>query len=990
MPESGRSALPPGRAFELLVADAYRALGYQVTDNVQLPGKQTDILARREVEGAPSIVLAIECKDEAAAVGSQHALTFISRVITHRSTSIISAGVLVSNSGFTADARAAALDQPYVSLLSWDELSAQVLDVRHQLREVITDYESTPIFHDYVSLPVERLSWSTLASGGSPPTTTDTLLTEWLASTHRATAHSSCLFIVADFGAGKTTLLRRFQYERARAYLSGDDPRVPLFVPLRNFRESQDVPTLVRSSFRDAFYRDVPGDLLWRRIRTGHFYLLLDAFDEMVERSDPDRRVDLFLALLPMLRSPSPTIVTSRPSYFVQQGELEGLLSTLHGQEQEIFIGEPARIGYAPTPADRLQRKLIERHRESDLAPPAVTGPNAVSAVRLLPLGQDAIATLVRRREQELRSAGISPEGLFAFIDRTYDLGDLAKRPLLLTLIIDSAVVGELDLSNAGSQYGVSGLYEMYTATKLAVDLTKGKRRHAGLSSDLRRRLAERVALAMYEDNVLEIDFDRVLHDVVGRDDALHDALSTTGLSRDEIATDFATSSFVTLADDGTCRFIHRSFRGFFVARLLKQAPETNRLFTSDWLEEEVLYFLGGFGPGEPDLADRLWTILVDAPPDAASLRRNALVAYLYTRPHHDRRFVESSTIADATFGLLTFAGTRFDEVLWKHVVVRVLVLTDAEWRDVVMNDVHVGTFRIERGRLELIAIESLVEACELDGADLQIGGEGSNIERLTLRKSRLCVDGDASKFGQVRADTSELRLTTVSESPVLISDMSIAGSRLVLGKANVKDLRAHRSVVVAESPHAGPQRLTLVASVLLIAQSREDLVRTPRMQVYVDQQPSEPDSVVVNRRGITQQVLEDVRCGVFGKVADGVDRLELDRTSAWGILDAGTLLDDETIKSRIPERAPGIGHAGLLVAKPEWYSEAIAPGGLLASVQELERFAVDDEDSARLEVLGKWLGEVLRRVREDYEQALALEWQPWNDRPATLQRRVH
>src|SRR4051794_30115920 len=125
----------PGRAFERRVVEIYQAFGYQVTSDVQMPGKQTDLLVKQAVQGAPPRTLAIECKDTKDRVGNIDALAFVARVVTHRAAGLIDGGVLVSSRGFTADARATAEGHPYVSLLTWDELASQLIDVRQALRD---------------------------------------------------------------------------------------------------------------------------------------------------------------------------------------------------------------------------------------------------------------------------------------------------------------------------------------------------------------------------------------------------------------------------------------------------------------------------------------------------------------------------------------------------------------------------------------------------------------------------------------------------------------------------------------------------------------------------------------------------------------------------------------------------------------------------------------------------------------------------------------
>jgi Restriction endonuclease len=124
-----------GKTFEKRVDDLYRALGYQVTYNVALHGQQTDLIARRPLEGAPTLVVAIECKDTEAPVGDKTVTEFIARILAQRGAEQVTSGVMVGARGFTSPARAVASDHENVLLLSWDELKAVVLNVRRQMTE---------------------------------------------------------------------------------------------------------------------------------------------------------------------------------------------------------------------------------------------------------------------------------------------------------------------------------------------------------------------------------------------------------------------------------------------------------------------------------------------------------------------------------------------------------------------------------------------------------------------------------------------------------------------------------------------------------------------------------------------------------------------------------------------------------------------------------------------------------------------------------------
>jgi restriction endonuclease/NACHT domain-containing protein len=964
----------PGKAFERQVADAYRVLGYQVTPNDQLPGKQTDLTARRIVAGAPPIVLAIECKDEKTPVDNDTVFEFVSRIVAQRAASLITSGVLVSASGFTAPARAAGSEHAYVSLLSWDELASQILDVRHQLQEYVQQYEHSPIFNEYLPLAVESLSWSTDTSTVTDDTSADDLTRDWLNCGVSGSRIPRSLFILADFGAGKTTLLRYIQYDRAKAYLDKTDTRVPLFVSLREFRDSQDVTALLRTSFRDSYYRDLPSDLLWRRIKDGQFVVLLDGFDEMADRSDAPRRLELFYQLLEILRSTSPTVVTSRPSYFVESGELNNLLAMLREREDSLTAPDRSRrSGGSSAAADRLRRKLVERHRERRLAPGANDDLRArdVTMVRLLPLTRDRVEAFVGRHAEELQTVNATTEDVMAFIDRTYDLTDLASRPLLLNLIISSIVLNGLDIHDTEKQYGASGLYEIYTRAKLDVDLAKGHTRRGGLSLDLRRLLAEELAVYMYNAGVLEVQFTKMLEDLVSGPSTLDRELAASGLSRDEIATDFATCSFATVRPDGTCRFIHKSFRGFFVARVLKEGlGNTHHPMLSEWLEREVLYFLGGFAPTQPYVGERLWAKFLRADKAAKALRRNVLVAYLYSSPEHDTRRIADAEISEAEFGRLSFVGSRMKNVTWRNITITQFVLREVDWHDVAMADSNIVDMAIDSGKIELDVVDTAIETLSATDTKGTLEFRQAQVSTYSVVKSELAISAEDTRFAQVHATRSKIACEAVNDGSA-IEHMSVSDSHVTLDGPWRGRVSASRSAIAYGLSQSGGMECQFRSCVVMIDEFESAPKATMRLGRNVE---ADVGSVFLINGNITPALLGDSRSGVFGTIGPDKRREVIPGIpKIWGALRAEHLIQG----MQLGPSDEGCRWGNVLLLRDQAYEQLISADGPLSALNDLRRL-IDAQEHLPV---NDELCQLLASVRHQYDEIIAGEWREFRPR---------
>lgn len=959
MPMSSSEDLP-GKDFERQVADAYRTLGYQVTSNIRLPGQQTDLIARRDGQGGLPSTLAVECKDHQKAVDNQEVQDFVSSVITRRDAKTITGGVMVSRNGFTADARAAASDSSSVVLLSWEELTSQIFDIRHQLRKLVRNYESSDIYGYYLPLDIESSSWSN-RGGTYRKASLDKLLARWTRKPDNP-AGVTMILALADFGSGKTTLLRSIEYDRAKAHLAGEDLRVPLFVSLREYMHSQDIPTLLRASFRDAYRQDLPTELIWQRMEEGQLYLLLDGFDEMVERSDPGRRLELFHALVPILRSESPAILTSRPSYLVERDELDELLAELRIQESAISGPTSAAGNHQKVRADRLGRKLVDRHREVHPSPGDISpiGENRIQVIQLLALDEERIKEFVTKHAADLETVGASPEDLIEFIGRTYDLTDLASRPILLDLIISSVVMDGLDISDTEAEYGASGLYEIYTDSKLRLDLAKGQVRRHGLSLSTRRLLSEELALKLYRANQLEIDFADVVDDLSDRSPALREALENSGMSERQIATDFATCSFITLDQSGKCRFVHKSFRGFFVARRLMSELSTRNPLLADPLDREVLYFLGGFAPTEPRVGDELWSMFKRASSEQTVLKRNLLVAYLYTKPKHDTRKIADAEISDAGFGRLFFDGTRVQGVAWRKCTLGSLKLDSPSWSGTKFEASHIKELHSSGGSLDLTMERTNVDAWRASQTKVRARVVDSTIDSLSLGDCEVELQTDRSRLGVVRASNVRLKHIATGRTSGF-EELRTSNSFIRLAGRSAPARMSARNCVIDHGASEFPQRAELTDCLL-------------RLEVAPAYLPAHPGAlemlfatgtILLAPNGISATFLEK-SLGVFGSIGPSGGRRPISRApAAWGVLEA----DDFLRELALPDGARGCKLGNLLLVTREFYDDRVSMmSHRLAVAVEAEGLPDLGKDPAGLPAL-------LRTARELYAQLGKESW---------------
>ena len=907
---------------------------------MHLAGQQVDVIARRDLDGGPRVVIAVECKDHKARIGNQLVQDFAATVTAMRAANAVTSGVMVSSSGFTSHAHAVVRDVPYLSLFSWDDLTAELFTVSHRLRELHGEYEHSPMFRHYLSLDVQVLSWPGLSPSARPPPLLDDVISSWMANGSTSVPGAS-LFVLADFGSGKTTLLRHLEYLVTDRYLNGIDRRIPLFVPLRLFTDGTDIMTLLRASFRASYYRDVSEELLWQRTQAGSLCVLLDGFDEMADRSDAGSRAELFHLLLPLLQSPSPTALTSRPSYFVEPGELHALVALL--RRHEARFQAPALIGDGGTSmtADHVRRHLVHRHREATVTPGAhqALDSRRLRVVRLLPLNRERIKAFVEKHADALLTARTTPEAIMAFVDRTYDLSDLATRPLLLALIIDTVLADGVDIHDPGLQFGPSGLYEMYTHAKLDLDLAKGAVRQGGLTLEIRRALAEALAMEMYTAGTIETNFRTMVARFLTDPGELGGSLRDSGLTADQIATDFATCSFVTLDLEGRCRFVHKSFRGFFVARVVKEQLRAPHPVLRAWVEREVLYFLGGFGPTQPRVSDAIWGGYVGAPSGSA-LRRNLLVAFLYTRPEHDGRRISDGEVADADYRRLQFLQSRMDRVTWRDCSLRELTLRDAYWAGVRFVDSHVGQLHSAGGRHRLEFERAAVEGLRIEDTNLELTLDATTLDTCDARSAILKISLHAARVGRLEVAESLVTVDDAGGTSSGLRELSTSQARVWLGKRSPAGVRAERSVL---SFAGAPDRVldwSLEQCVVVLAadEAQPPGVVDLRAGIRAMNEALGATSVVLSAGAVAVNILWEATCGVFGEMSPGTQALDPGSTPrGWGVLRVGS---PETWDEPWPSDAVGACRGRVLLAGQDWYDRALMPNGALSAVRALQHFA--------------------------------------------------
>ena len=185
-------------------------------------------------------------------------------------------------------------------------------------------------------------------------------------------------------------------------------------------------------------------------------------------------------------------------------------------------------------------------------------------------------------------------------IESIYDLEDLARRPILLKLIVESlpkfreSAQGGYEVT-VGQDYLTtktitpSLLYFVYTEGELTREYEKGQSRWR-IDRDSRRRVIARIAYDLMRRERAAIGPDDLTNLVV-------DELGVDHTAAEEVTTDIRSTSFLVRERNGDIRFSHKSFMEYFSAAYIRTMMRghagTKDAFATHAFSDEVLYFLG-------------------------------------------------------------------------------------------------------------------------------------------------------------------------------------------------------------------------------------------------------------------------------------------------------------------------------------------------------------------------------------------------------------
>lgn len=494
-----------GRELEDEVADIYRQLDgtRKVVQNTSISGVQVDVYVEVESKDGVMNRYAVDAKNFVGPVDSNHVRKCINDFSTLRNTGNIDRGVIVAANGFTKDAQASARDVAFVTLFDIRDLRLKISDFGPYLADWVRSYEEAPFHRNKMYIPLSGKN-----EDGQTVGNVEEYILNWL------NGPGSHITLLGNYGTGKSTTLRHLMWLQARRYL--DNPRterVPIFVELKNFRQAPRTQALMTDILVNGFGITMSFFRFRELNEQGRFLIILDGFDEMVDRVLDGLPEEHFQELSSLASPRSKVILSCRTHYFKDHDEV----LRLHEQETDLYRQVRNRAGFQILFLNPFTEKDIKVYLKSSFA------------------------------DDWTRYKKV--------IEETYDLRSLAEVPILLNMMVQTLP----DMALRGARINRSAVYQSFTNRWLMRE-----RWRRALNSDDRLHFCKQLALHFYKEQKNSVHW-RELPSFVRqyfaeRIKAPEDI--------DVFSSDVRTCNFLVREEQGgKYSFVHKSFMEFFVAR---------------------------------------------------------------------------------------------------------------------------------------------------------------------------------------------------------------------------------------------------------------------------------------------------------------------------------------------------------------------------------------------------------------------------------------
>lgn len=507
-----REPLSQGDAVDNLarqLREWFHAVGHGLERDVQRSGKYAELvinIPRRRWRGYDRIlVLALDGKIEVSHVHN------LRQTVNGQG---FDEGWLVCERRVTQAGREAAEKYDDLFVYTFDELIDENVNWTRYFVWLENEVKTKGVDKYYVHLAcgVDDLSPEGEKLGTSHYESLDDYIYLWLDDPSKE--HIS---ILGEFGTGKTWFTLHYAYLMMQVYKEAKvkglrRPRVPLIIQLRNYaRGFKDVGVLLSDFVFREHEIGLPGYRAFEQLnRMGRLLLIFDGFDEMAARVDRQKMVDNFWQLAKVVVPGSKAVLTCRTEHFhyakqereVLRGELRASTSSIVLEAPKFEVLHPAMFN------EKQIREVL--HRRSN-----------VSTVETIMGNQDLV--------------------------------DMARRPVLIELILDA-----LEDTQVGKLADMAHIYYYAVVRKMERDI-KAERTFTSLADKL-FFLCE-LAWEMYSTNQMTLNYKQFPQRI-----RAYFGPKVADLEEDHWHYDLLGQTMLVRDAEGNYSPAHRSLLEFFVA----------------------------------------------------------------------------------------------------------------------------------------------------------------------------------------------------------------------------------------------------------------------------------------------------------------------------------------------------------------------------------------------------------------------------------------
>lgn len=354
------------------------------------------------------------------------------------------------------------------------------------------------------------------------------------------------LGLLGDMGVGKTTACVYLFYYLAKKYGHGDWNYVPVYLSLSHLNErmtqEKSIYTVIKT-FMSSKFTIEEIKILCRKKR---IVIILDGFDEISGDSSISTILHNYNNLKSFMRFKCKTVLTCRTHYFSEQEQLE-----------EVLTGKIQGTDFATT--------LLNDEYPFNI-------------VQLQEFTETEILELIKLLLPDDDNRKIWDE-----IGDIYDLRDLAKRAILLKMIVNTLP----ELQKNKNKVDSATLYLVYTQKLLRREIESRK---IGLELSEKERFIGYIANLMFKNNESVIENSKF-------DKEIKDYFNNSYYTKDELNNynyDCKVSTFFSRDCFDNYRFIHKSFYEYYFALYcVQQMGEGNfEPWEQRWFPREIANFI--------------------------------------------------------------------------------------------------------------------------------------------------------------------------------------------------------------------------------------------------------------------------------------------------------------------------------------------------------------------------------------------------------------